>query len=106
MTKKLKKYSLDEIKDEAIGKKNSKKRMVYEHALQMVIIGELIKKAREERHLTQEELGDLVGVQKAQISRLEKHTGNVTLSTIIKVFTALKATIKFQLELNKNVVKA
>ena len=49
MTKKLKKYSLDEIKDEAIGKKNSKKRMVYEHELQMEIIGELIKKAREER---------------------------------------------------------
>ncbi|MFZ9956386.1 MAG: hypothetical protein ACO3E1_09735 [Flavobacteriales bacterium] len=44
MTKKLKKYSLDEIKDEAIGKKNSKKRMVYEHELQMEIKGELIKK--------------------------------------------------------------
>ena len=100
MTKKTKKYSLDEIKDEVIGKKGSEKRDAYEYELQMDIIGELIKKAREERNLTQEELGKLIGVQKAQISRLEKHTGNVTLSTIVKVFSALKAKIKFQLEMD------
>jgi hypothetical protein len=44
VTKKLKKYSLEEIKDEAIGKKNSKKRMMYEHELQMKIIGQQNKK--------------------------------------------------------------
>jgi len=47
-------------------------------------------------------LGDLIGVQKAQISRLENHTGNVTLSTILKVFSALKAKIKLQVELEGN----
>jgi HTH-type transcriptional regulator/antitoxin HipB len=105
MAKKVKKYSLEEIKEEVIGKKGSPKRETYEYELQMDLIGELIKKAREERNLTQEELGKLIGVQKAQISRLEKHTGNVTLSTIMKVFGALKAKIKFQLEMDGGVIK-
>ena len=99
MEKKMKKYSLDEIKDEFIGKKGTTWREQYEYDLQMDVLGELIKQTRIERNLTQEQLGDLIGVQKAQISRLENHTGNVTLSTIIKVFTALKAKIKMQVEL-------
>ncbi|MFH1005282.1 MAG: helix-turn-helix transcriptional regulator [Bacteroidota bacterium] len=98
MKTKLKKYSIDEIKDDLIGKIGTKKRDVYEYELQMDIIGELIKKARLERNLSQEQLGKIIGVQKAQISRLESRTGNVTLNTIIKVFNALKAKIKFQLE--------
>ncbi len=46
MAKKLKKYSLDEIKDEVVGKKGSSKRDAYEYELQMDIIGELIKKGK------------------------------------------------------------
>jgi HTH-type transcriptional regulator / antitoxin HipB len=98
MSTKIMKYSLDEIKDEFIGKTGSRKRDVYEYELQMDIIGELIKKARIERNLSQEQLGKLIGVQKAQISRLENHTGNVTMNTVMKVFSALKATLRFQLE--------
>jgi DNA-binding XRE family transcriptional regulator len=105
MEKKLKKYSLDEIKDEFIGKKSTTEREQYEYDLQMDVLGELIKKTRIERNLTQEQLGDLIGVQKAQISRLENHTGNVTLSTILKVFSALKAKIKMQVELEGNSIQ-
>ena len=105
MEKKIKKYSLDEIKDEFIGKKGTTKREQYEYDLQMDILGDLIKQTRIERKLTQEELGDLIGVQKAQISRLENHTGNVTLSTILKVFSALKAKIKMQIELEGNSIQ-
>ena len=99
MKKEMKKYSLDQVKDELIGIKGTPKRDQYEYDLQMEILGDLIKQTRKERNLTQEQLGELIGVQKAQISRLENHTGNVTLSTIIKVFTALKAKIKMQVEL-------
>ena len=105
MNTKLEKYSLDEIKDNFIGKAGSKKRDIYEYELQMDIIGELIKKARLERNLSQEQLGKLIGVQKAQISRLESRTGNVTLNTIIKVFNALKAKLRFQLEFEGHRVK-
>jgi len=105
MEKKIKKYSLDEIKDEFIGEKGTTEREQYEYDLQMNVLGDLIKQTRIERKLTQEELGDLIGVQKAQISRLENHTGNVTLSTIIKVFSALKAKIKMQVELEGNSIQ-
>jgi DNA-binding XRE family transcriptional regulator len=105
MKKEMKKYSLDQVKDEMIGKKGTPKRDQYEYDLQMEILGELIKQTRKERHLTQEQLGELIGVQKAQISRLENNTGNVTLSTILKVFTALKAKIKMQVELEGNSVQ-
>jgi transcriptional regulator with XRE-family HTH domain len=65
----------------------------------MDLIGKAIKQTRQERHLTQEELGKLIGVQKAQISRLENNASNVTMDTLIKVFTALNAKIKLQVEL-------
>ena len=82
MGAKIKTYSLDEVKDKFIGKKGTAKRELYEHELQMDVIGDLIKKTREENNMTQGDLGKLIGVQKAQISKLESHTGNVTLSTI------------------------
>ena len=60
------------------------------------------KETRQERKLTQEELGKLVGVQKAQISRLESNASNVTIDTLMKVFGALKAKVKFQVELSNS----
>jgi transcriptional regulator with XRE-family HTH domain len=68
------------------------------------LVGKAIKQTRQERNLTQEELGKLIGVQKAQISRLENKTSNVTMDTLLRVFTALKARVKLQVELpNVNV---
>ena len=59
----------------------------------------MIKQARKERHLTQTELGELIGVQKSQISRIEKNAKNVTIETIMRVFRALKAKVNFNVEL-------
>ena len=95
----MKTYTLNQLTDEIIGKTGTPARDRFEHDLQMDLIGNAIKQTRKERNLTQEELGKLIGVQKAQISKLEKNAGNVTLETVIKVFTALKATVKFQIEL-------
>ena len=97
--KELKMYSFDQIKDEFIGEVGTEKRTHYEQELQLEILGEMIRKVRLERNLTQEELGKLVGVQKSQISRLESNASNVTMDTLMKVFTALKAKVKLQIEL-------
>ena len=48
--------------------------------------------------MTLAELGRLVGVKKAQISRLENHTGNMTLDTVLRFFIVLEA--KMTLHLN------
>lgn len=95
----MKAYTLDQVQDKLIGKIGSPGRDIFEYELQMDLIGKAIKQTRQERHLTQEELGKLIGVQKSQISRLENNASNVTMDTLIKVFTALKAKIKLQVEL-------
>jgi HTH-type transcriptional regulator/antitoxin HipB len=96
---KLKLYSLDEITDEFIGKSGTPKRDAFEYELRLDIIGEAIKQARKKRHLTQEELGRLVGVKKAQISKIENSLTDARFETIIKVFKALNAKINFNIEL-------
>ena len=95
----MKAHTLDQVQDKLIGKIGTPGRDIFEYELQMDLIGKAIKQTRQERHLTQEELGKLVGVQKAQISRLENNASNVTMDTLLKVFTALKAKIKLQVEL-------
>ncbi|MCJ7448611.1 MAG: helix-turn-helix domain-containing protein [Bacteroidales bacterium] len=96
---KLKLYSLDEITDEYIGKPGTPKREAFEYELRLDVIGEAIKQARKERHLTQEELGRLVGVKKAQISKIENSLTDARFETIMKVFKALNAKINFNIEL-------
>jgi DNA-binding XRE family transcriptional regulator len=98
--KKMKTHTLDEVTDKLVGKIGTKNRDKFEYDLQMDLIGNAIKQTRKERNLTQEDLGKLIGVQKAQISKLENNAGNVTLETLIKVFAALKAKVKFQIELS------
>jgi HTH-type transcriptional regulator / antitoxin HipB len=98
-SKKLKIYSLDEITDEYIGKPGTPKREAFEYELRLDVIGQAIKQARKERHLTQEELGDLVGVKKAQISKIENSLTDARFETIMKVFKALNAKINFNVEL-------
>jgi len=106
MAKKVvKTYSLTEMKNKYIGKVGNANRDVYEYELRMDVLGKMIKSARQERHLTQEELGNLIGVQKAQISKLESSANSATIDTILKVFGALKAEINFNVKLEDNFVK-
>lgn len=97
--KELELFTFDQIKNEFIGEIGTEKRTQYEQELQLEILGEMIRKVRLERNLTQEELGKLIGVQRAQISKLENHTTNVTMETLLRVFGALKAKINFSVEL-------
>lgn len=97
--KKMKVYSISELKDKHIGPEGSKAREAYEYELRMDVLGRMIKIARKERQLTQEELGKLIGVQKAQISKLESSANSASIGTILKVFTALKAEIHFNVRM-------
>ena len=95
----MKTYTLDEVTDELIGKVGTADRDKFEYELQMDLIGQAIKQTRKERNLTQEELGKLIGVQKSQISRIESNASNVTIDTLMRVFKALQAKVKLQVEL-------
>jgi len=92
-------YSLEEITDKHIGKRGTPSREAFENELRLDLLGEAIKQARKERKMTQEELGRLVGVQKAQISKLENCLTDARFETILKVFRVLNARINFKVEL-------
>lgn len=94
----MKIYTFDEIKDKHLGKVGTKNRDEYERELRADLIAEAIKEVRIKRKLTQAQLGKLVGVQKAQISKLESGNSNVRFDTVLRVFSALKAKISFNIE--------
>jgi DNA-binding XRE family transcriptional regulator len=102
--KEMKTTSLEELTDRFIGKIGTPERDAFEYELTLDLLGEAIKNARKERHLTQEQLGELVGVKKSQISKLENSLTDARFETILKVFRALNAKINFNVELlNQNV---
>ena len=104
-TSKKKFMTLEEMKNKHIGELGTERRDAYEYELRMEIIGDLIKKARKEQLLTQVELGKLIGVQKAQISKLENNANSATIDTIVRVFKALKAEIHFTVKLENEVLQ-
>lgn len=91
----MKLYTLEEVTDELIGKKGTPERDKFDQEVAEAIhayrIGEAIKQERLRQHLTQEELGERVGVKRAQISRLEKGH-SITIPTMSRVFKALGIT--------------
>lgn len=91
--------SLDTMIDKHIGKSGTAKRDAFENELRIDLLGKAIKQARKDRNLTQEQLGELVGVQKAQISKIENSIKNARFETLLKVFDALGATVSFNVEL-------
>jgi HTH-type transcriptional regulator / antitoxin HipB len=100
--KKLKTVPLDAMIDKHVGKVGTKRRDSFEYDLKLELLGNAIKAARTHQNLTQEQLGVMVGVQKAQISKLENNFTNARFDTVIKVFNALNAKVKFNVELSKS----
>ena len=84
---------LSKLVDEVWGEKGTEERDAMEKQLKEEVnayyLGEAIRKARQAQKLTQEELGERIGVQRAQISRLEKGHTIMTLPTLSRVFRAL-----------------
>ena len=92
--------NIDEFIDKTVGEPGSAERDQFESELRMEVFQELIRTARKKRNLSQDELGDLIGVKKAQISKLEKGYDNASITTIAKIFAALNATVKITVEMD------
>ena len=85
---KTKLYTHEEMLDRVVGVKGTARRDALETELQSFLIGEAIKQARMKKNLTQEQLGQLMGVQRAQVSRIE-NGHNLTIGTIVRAFKAM-----------------
>ena len=93
--------SIEELENRILGNLGTPRRDVFEAAVKEEIhayhIGEAIKAARKEKNMTQQELGDLMGVKKAQVSRIESgHTFN--LATVTRAFKAMGLHVNLEIE--------
>lgn len=77
--------SWKEIKDDVYGEKGTTRRDELDREFETFKIGLLLKKAREEKHLTQEQLGELVEKKRTYISRIENDGSNMTLKTLFDI---------------------
>ena len=102
MKDRFKTVSLETMIDKHIGKRGTIKREAFENELRIDLLGYKIKEVRKQRNLTQEQLDKLVGVQKAQISKIENSVKNARFETILKVFEALGAKVNFNVEITNN----
>ena len=74
-----------QIKDKVYGDEGTERRDNLEREAESFKIGLLLKKARESRHMTQEELGQIIDKKRTYISRVENDGSNITLSTLFDI---------------------
>ena len=94
-------YTMEEAKDELIGKVGEPERDEYEaqlaEELRAYHVGEAIKQARLAQHMTQAEVGERMGVQRSQISRIEKGK-SITLTSLMRIFQALGVPVTLEMQ--------
>ena len=78
--------SFDELLDIKYGAIGTSKRDKYEEKANYFVICQMLKEARKEANITQEELAEKIGTQKSYISRLENGKCDIQLSTLFKIF--------------------
>jgi ribosome-binding protein aMBF1 (putative translation factor) len=74
-----------EIKDSVYGEKGTPRRDELERETETLKIGLLLRKAREERKLTQEQLANIINKKRSYISRIENNGSNLTLKTLFEI---------------------
>jgi len=77
--------SWKEIKDNVYGKKGTERRDQLDRDFESIKIGVLLRKAREDKNLTQEQLAELVDKKRTYISRVENNGSNLTLKTLYDI---------------------
>lgn len=78
--------NFDELLDIKYGKIGTKRRDDFEEQAQYYVISEMLKEARREAKMTQEQLAEKIGTKKSYISRLENGKCDIQLSTLYRIF--------------------
>ena len=78
--------TFDELIEKEYGKIGTESRNEYEEGAQMFIVSEMLKEARKNANMTQEQLAIKAGTKKSYISKIENGKGNIQLSTLIRIF--------------------
>lgn len=93
----MKTYSQEEVLERTLGSKGTPQRDEYDARIDDYLVGLAIRRAREAQNLTQEQLGERIGVQRARICSIERGA-NLRLSTIRRIFSALGLKVKLDID--------
>jgi len=77
--------SWTKIKDDVYGKRGTERRDQLERDFESFKVGLLLKKAREDKKLTQSQLAKLIDKKREYISRVENNGSNITLKTLYEI---------------------
>ncbi len=78
--------TFDKLLEREYGKIETESRNKFEEKAQMFIVSEMLKEARKEAKLTQQQPAEKTGTKKSYISKIENGKGNIQLSTLIRIF--------------------
>ncbi len=84
----MKTYTFEEVLDKTLGEIGTPRRDEFETDIKIFLIGNSIRKVRETKGLTQEQLGELMGVKRSQVCRIEKGQ-NLSFKTVARAFRAM-----------------
>ena len=93
--------SFETLENRYYGKKGIAKREVYESAFKEELVGEIIKQIREKQNLTQDQLAQILNVNKSNISKIENNLKSIRMDTFFRVVEALRAKMTIKLEFGK-----
>jgi DNA-binding XRE family transcriptional regulator len=92
--------SWTDIKDQVYGKKGTERRDRLDREFKSLRVGLLLREAREQKHLTQDQLGQIIDKKRSFISRIENDSSNMTLKTLYDIVEkGLGGKIKIQIEI-------
>lgn len=101
----MKTYTLAEMEDMCVGKIGTKERDEYENEFRLELLARTVKNSRKEQQLTQQALGELAGVSKSQITKIENQPNNASLETFYKVLRALKKNFHFNIQIDNQQIQ-
>lgn len=92
----MKTYTQEEMLDRTLGIKGTPEREEYAAKVDDYLVGLAIRRARESQNLTQQQLGERIGVERSRICSIERGT-NLRLSTLRRIFSALGLEVKLDI---------
>jgi len=92
--------TINELFDQKYGEKGSKNREEFEQKAEAYMVAELVKESRKKAHLTQQQLAEKLNVKRTYISKIERASSDVRISTLRKIIeTGLGGKLKISVEL-------
>jgi ribosome-binding protein aMBF1 (putative translation factor) len=92
--------TINDLFDQKYGEKGSRTREEFEQRAEAYMVAELVKESRKKAHLTQQQLAEKLNVNRAYISKIERASSDVRISTLRKIIeTGLGGKLKISVEL-------